>query len=422
MTPPLARIKMKAQYDGEDLGAPEGLLVAVARLLDPLSEGDALELITENPSVSDDLRIWCRRAGHRFAGTTGENGKSIIAIERGRVRRTLADAPEWGVRMPRRGSKLDMRDWQVGRHATIDDEAPSGGSLAPRGAALEEGAPSIEFSIRKRSDIWANAISELYEQATSSQWAGARDIPWQELAALDDEVERAVCQIMTFLAENEYAALYVPARFIGQIHPHFTEAALLLTTVMVDEARHIEVFTKRALANGGGLGIASATTQLSLASLLEPRDFSTASFLLSVLGEGTFLDLLAFLEDHAPELATREICRRARQDETRHVRFGIAHAKYALEADANAARRFGSAVEARAEFLKSVSGVGALIEESLIIYAGGGMNPSSLRAGTLRVAELYETMHTNRVKRLAAAGFGIDQADHMSRLHTPNFM
>ena len=141
-----------------------------------------------------------------------------------------------------------------------------------------------------------------------------------------------------------------------------------------------------------------------------------------MLGEGTFLDLLAFLEDHAPERATREICRRARQDETRHVRFGIAHAKYAIEADANAARRFGSAVEARAEFLKSVSGVGALIEESLIIYSGGGMSPSSLRAGTKRVAELYETMHTNRVKRLAAAGFGIDQADHMSRLHTPNFM
>jgi len=184
--------------------------------------------------------------------------------------------------------------------------------------------------------FWANAISELYEQATSSQWVGARDIPWQELAPLDDEVERAVCQIMTFLAENEYAALYVPARFIGQIHPHFTEAALFLSTVMVDEARHIEVFTKRAFANGGGLGIASATTQLSLASLLEPRDFSTASFLLSVLGEGTFLDLLAFLEDFAPERATREICRRARQDETRRVRFGIAHAKYSIEADANA--------------------------------------------------------------------------------------
>ncbi len=421
MTRPITT-KIKAQYDGEDLGASEGLLVAVARLLDPLSEREVLEVTTENPSVADDLRVWCRRAGHRFLNAIRENGRSILLIERGFVRRTLADPPEWGVRMPRRGDTIDMRDWQVGRHATIDEEAPIAGSLAPRGASLEEGAPPIEFSIRKRSDIWANAISELYEQATSSQWVGARDIPWQELAPLDEEVERAVCQIMTFLAENEYAALYVPARFIGQIHPHFTEAALFLSTVMVDEARHIEVFTKRALANGGGLGVASAATQLSLGSLLEPKDFSTASFLLSVLGEGTFLDLLAFLEEHAPERATREICRRARQDEARHVRFGIAHAKYTIDADLSAARRFGSAVEARAEFLRSVSGVGALIEESLIIYSGGGMTPSSLRAGTKRVAELYETMHANRVRRLAAAGFNFEQADHMSRLHTPNFM
>ena len=422
MTRPHTTTQIKAHYEGEDLGASEGLLVAVARLLDPLAEGEALELNTENPSVPDDLRIWCRRAGHRVINATRENGKSRIVIERGSVRRTLADPPEWGIRMPRRGETVDMRDWRVGRHAAIDEQAPSGGSLAPRGAPLEEGAPSIEFSIRKRSDVWANAISELYEQATSSQWVGARDIPWKELAPLDERVELAVCQIMTFLAENEYAALYVPARFIGRIHPHFTEAALFLSTVIVDEARHIEVFTKRALANGGGLGVASAATQLSLASLLEPKDFSTASFLLSVLGEGTFLDLLAFLEDYAPEQATREICRRARQDEARHVRFGIAHAKYTLEADISAARRFGSAVEARAEFLKSVSGVGALIEESLIIYSGGGMSPSSLRAGTKRVAGLYETMHINRVKRLAAAGFSIDQADHMSRLHTPNFM
>ena len=156
MTRPLTRMKIKAQYDGEDLGASEGLLVAVARLLDPLSEGEALELITKNTSVSDDLRIWCRRAGHRFAGATSEGGRSLVVIERGSVRRTLADPAEWGVRMPRRGANVDMRDWQVGRHAVINEEAPSGGSLAPRGAALEEGAPSIEFSIRKRSDVWAN--------------------------------------------------------------------------------------------------------------------------------------------------------------------------------------------------------------------------------------------------------------------------
>ena len=99
----------------------------------------------------------------------------------------------------------------------------------------------------------------------------------------------------------------MPARFIPRIHPHFAEVALFLATQVNDEARHIEAFTKRALANGGGLQVSSAMTQTSLRSLLEQEDFSHASFLLSVLGEGTFLEYLAFVERFAPEPVTAEI-------------------------------------------------------------------------------------------------------------------
>ncbi len=415
-------MRIRARYDGEDLAAAEGLLVAVARLLDPLDEGDRVEVTSERPSTADDLRAWCRRAGHRLVSAERAGRLTRLVIERGRVRRTLSDPPEWGVRVPRREGRVDMRDWREGRQGDVRDEAPVGGALAPRGAAVEAGARLVEFSLRRRSDVWAESLAELYEQATANQWVGARDIPWDALGPGDDEVERATCQIMTFLAENEYAALYVPARFLGQVHPHYAEAALFMATVLADEARHIEVFTKRALANGGGLGVAGASTQLSLASLFEPVDFSTASFLLSVLGEGTFIDLLSFLEAYAPDAATREICRRARLDEARHVRFGIAHARLALESEPGAARRFRAAVESRADFLKSVSGVGALVEESLIVYAGGGLRPAGLREGARRVAGLYETMHESRMRRLQAAGFEPDDAEHISRLHTPNFM
>jgi hypothetical protein len=69
-----------------------------------------------------------------------------------------------------------------------------------------------------------------------------------------------------------------------------------------------------------------------------------------------------------------------------------------------------------------VSGVGALVEESLVVYAGGGLDPTALREGARRVAGLYETMHASRVRRLLAAGFDAVDAEHISRLHTPNFM
>jgi hypothetical protein len=59
-----------------------------------------------------------------------------------------------------------------------------------------------------------------------------------------------------------------------EIHPAYAEVAKFLSTQMADEARHIDVFLKRARAAGGGLGVSSVTTSQSLLSLLELADFS----------------------------------------------------------------------------------------------------------------------------------------------------
>src|ERR1051325_1824353 len=99
---------------------------------------------------------------------------------------------------------------------------------------------------------------------------------------------------MTYLVENETAALLVPARFVAELHPHFREVMQLLAIQAADEARHIEVFTRRALLRRNELGLSSAGGQASLKTLLDEADFALASFLLSVLGEGTFLGLLWF--------------------------------------------------------------------------------------------------------------------------------
>ena len=118
-----------------------------------------------------------------------------------------------------------------------------------------------------------------------------------------------------------------------------------------DEARHVEVFTKRALA-GGQRAYALAATELSLQTLLDERDFSAAALLLNVLGEGTFLDLLSFVEHHAPDAATATAARLAHRDERRHVQFGIAHIRHRLAHDPDerhrlARRRRSTRSEAR---------------------------------------------------------------------------
>src|SRR5256885_6255574 len=71
--------------------------------------------------------------------------------------------------------------------------------------------------------------------------------------------------------------------------------------------RHVEVFTRRAELSGAPLGTSGAGGRASLQTLLDEGDFSLAAFLLSVLGEGSFLDLLSFLERHGPDPVTRPV-------------------------------------------------------------------------------------------------------------------
>jgi hypothetical protein len=88
----------------------------------------------------------------------------------------------------------------------------------------------------------------------------------------------------------------------------------LLAIQAADEARHIEVFTRRARLRRSELGLSTAGGQASLQTLLDEPDFALASFLLSVLGEGSFLALLAFLRDRAPASSSRARWTRAGGD------------------------------------------------------------------------------------------------------------
>ena len=53
---------------------------------------------------------------------------------------------------------------------------------------------------------------------------------------------------------REMAALIIPASFLARIHPHFREVLQVLAIQAADEARHVEVFTRRALPRPQGDG------------------------------------------------------------------------------------------------------------------------------------------------------------------------
>jgi hypothetical protein len=347
-----------------------------------------------SPTLGVDLPAWCRAQGHALVG-------EII---------TRGAADRWH---------------DAERAGTVDvavELPPARWGLAARGALVEAGAPQLELAFAVKRDVWADEAARLYAQAAAAQWDPATAIPWDAPIAHPAEVEDAIVQLMTYLIENETAALLVPVRFLGRLHPHFREVMQLLAIQAADEARHIEVFTRRARLRRTELGLSTAGGQASLATLFDEPDFAVASFLLAVLGEGSFLALLWFIRDHAPDLCTREVARLAAQDEARHVAFGLAHLARHAAIDATLLGRLAAAIERRHAALAQTSGLNAEVFDALVLLAAGSWTPADLRRGHAAVVALVAEMDAGRRMRLTRLGFDAASAERLSSLHTRNFM
>jgi hypothetical protein len=406
--------------DGGDLALGGGLLAIARPALDLLEPGGVLAILSSARSLRDDLPSWCRVERHEYLDReTMPDGRDRHLVRRGALG-VARGAKAGGVPLPVREGRLRAADLLAA--SPMPEIADPHTGFAPRGARVEPGGPAYPFTLLEHVHVAPPEIGALYDQAVAAQWDPTTAIPWHTVRPLPPVLEHAIGQVMGFLAENELSALYVPARFLPRIHPAYTEVAQLLATQMADEARHIDVFLKRARVGGGSPGVSSVTTARSLLSLMETADFTEAMFLLSVLGEGTFLDLLRFVEDHAPDEATAELTRRARTDESRHVHFGLAHVRHALAHDASLYARLEAAIRRRAASLHGTGGVPHALQDALVVLAAGGDDPRAIAKGHEAFRELLQAMDQGRRRRLEHAGFTATQAATLSDLHTPNFM
>jgi hypothetical protein len=401
--------------DLEDLGFDRGAHLLVDRAFASLAPGGRLTVRGRDLHLQIHLGAWARAQGHRVedADRSGE-GRGAGGVRDGIILvKGGADEARW-------------------RHATragdpapggVVDRAPAAWGLAARGALVEAGGPPLlSADLDRKTDVWADIAPKLYAQALAGQWDPATAVDWTAAIEHGPEVEAAVVQVMTYLIENEQAALLVPARFIARVHPHYREVLQLLAVQTADEARHIEVFTRRALLSGGPLGTSGAGGRASLQTLLEEPDFSLAAFLLSVLGEGTFLNLLSFLERHSPDPVTRQVAHLALQDEARHVAFGMAHLEHRVAAEPELRTRLRAAIERRHDALAATAGLHAGVHDALVLLAAGAFTPAAIASGWERVGRLQADMDEGRQRRLAHLGFPPDEAAALSALHTRNFM
>ncbi len=391
----------------DGLGFDAGVHVLIKQALKVLPDGGVLEIKQGPQGWETSLAAWCRAQGHRLRF---EQSTNTAWVEKGSV-----FSGRW------RGAETSGFSDPTKAKA-LAEQANASWGMAARGATVEAGAPSWAFRLSTKAQVWATNAAQLYAQAVAAQWNPDTALDWHQPITLPEVIETAVVQVMTYLVENENAALIIPARFLGQLHPHFREIQALLAIQIADEARHVEVFTRRIRLNGYEPGLSTVGGQTSLKTLVDEPDFSLAAFLLSVLGEGTFVNLLNFLHEYAPDPLTRQIARLTAVDESRHVAFGMAHLSHRLSLEPHLRTRLALAVETRFDALAGTAGLNEEVFDALILLAAGELSPPAIASGYQRVQALMRHMADGRRARLMRLGFNDVEATRLSSLHTRNFM
>ncbi|MBF5006138.1 ferritin-like domain-containing protein [Diaphorobacter caeni] len=392
------------------LGFDAGAHLLVKHALADVAVGECVSVQGLAPGWHAQLAAWCKAQGHELQ--TPEGWWQAAQLQ---VRRGVVQVGRW------RGAAQTGRSDAAQPDAVADRAEPVWG-LAARGAAVEQGAPAFNFRLSEKAEFWSDSAGDLYAQAVAAQWSADVDIDWDDAPEPPAPIEDAIVQIMTYMVENENAALVVPARFLGELHPHYREMQAALAIQIADEARHIDVFTRRIRRHGREPALSTAGGQASLMSLLDEKDYSVAGFLLSVLGEGTFVNLLQFLQTDAPDPLTRQICRLAARDEARHVALGMSHLLHRLKLEPTFRHRLAQAVEARHDALAGTAGLNEEVFDALILVAAGELTPEAVARGAARVQQLMQDMADGRYAKLVRLGFEKGHAQELASLHTRNFM
>jgi hypothetical protein len=305
----------------------------------------------------------------------------------------------------RRG--LTFRDLDVGSYgySALPEIIRHNRSFAPRGAALPPGLPDLQAEVNRTSEVWAYNIEGYYEEAMTRQWNATTDIPWADLAhaELPEDIGKAYAQLLTFLTEVEMIATDVPAKWMGRLAADFFEVKNFIATQAMDEARHAEIFRKRALSTGYGLMRASRHNEWNLKFLRDADSFAEASLSLHLQAEGMVLTLFRFSEYVSPTEADKKLFRLVMQDEARHVGYGMQHLKWVLDHHPERREIVHQHLDEAENFVFG-AGYATEVMEPFIILAGKGTKKEQIAEG-IRIQQMFQKKQSEEYfDRLAKCG------------------
>ena len=282
----------------------------------------------------------------------------------------MGKTKQWGVRVKPNKKGLTLGALNVGVYGEIPDYWEDQTRM-PRGSVPRAGVPPIGYAVRAKHELWADSAADLYEEAIQRRWIPATDVDWNSIEQLPDDVETAMCQLCTEICH--YANTEIEAISIWQdkMAYGYHEVKMYLATNSFDCARTFEAFRKRALVNGGGMGLESKGDVNRM--ILESRGGWTETLAYLYLMRGTLtLTLMRHGMLFAHNDAERTLFSHSIQDAARHMVYALDHMRYAVTHQ-----------DDQALILQTVLAVGESIyarelkdpalRESLAILYGGGI-------------------------------------------------
>ena len=319
------------------------------------------------------------------------------------------------------GERAHFRASQAARGLTLDDinrgaygpdRMPEiirhNFSMAPRGALLPAGLPSLGYRLNRKSDVWSDRAAGLYEEAKSRRWAPARDVPWSQLddVQMAPEVAGALRQLSTSVVSIGIVCNDVVAYWEWRMNQEFHEIKYFLCAQMFDAFRIAEAFRKRALYGRGSLGVDSVPLGELLKLIFECDTYPQASLAMNV-SLASFLQALGrHLEWASTNAVDRFLGVRLAQESSRFLAYGVDHIRSLLAARPAERDLLNEQLDLVDNALVGALGAPELIEP-LIILSDRNLET---------VAQLYTKTTEEYLRRCQAIGLG-DRRERSPLIH-----
>ncbi|HVX18840.1 MAG TPA: ferritin-like domain-containing protein [Acidimicrobiales bacterium] len=244
--------------------------------------------------------------------------------------------------------------------------------------AVKDAAPSIFTWNYERTRA---PLSKLYEKAKTAQWNASTDLPWEtevdqehlaatsplagpemlEAAGVDlngtsfekwgkaewtqAAIEQQNWALSQFL-HGEQGALLCTAKIVETVP--WIDAKYYASTQVMDEARHVEVFSRYLDEKMNGHYPINPHLGLLLDDIIADDRWDITYLGMQIMVEGLALAAFGMVQAITPEPLLKQLLRYVMSDEARHVAFGVLSLKefYTELTDAELAERQEFAFEA----------------------------------------------------------------------------